>query len=461
MKEPSPYKILGVSEDASWEDITVAYREKAQLHHPDVVGAIAPRFRALAEERMKEINAAYSQMKHQFVARRREELQDDAHPTTSQSAATYFERAHTYLDQQRYEEALPLFRQALQLQPEFAAAYLGMALTYHALRRHTEEIEALQHALALQPDLAWAHAFLGAAYLQRGETAAAAREHALLLVLDPALASQLWQKIEAFQAPPLLAPVTVPAQAGRRSPVWSSMLLGLALVAVGIILQSARQRPSEAKTARVQETVSVFSPADIPLSTLETLAQQYLLDMISYAGTDGGVSQAQLIEAAKRRLENLPLQYPVDAQKQEQARAQKAKGVDALRDGRVGEAIQTFREAHRLVVDDAEVLDHLGQAYLRSGELAQAQRVLFRTLVLAPGREATWIKLAQTYARQGNRYAAVACFANAYRFSHDPDEMYRFLQELTEKNEAVEVRTAATQTLALPLLRNSARQSTR
>lgn len=461
MKEPSPYKILGVSEDASWEDITVAYREKAQLHHPDVVGAIAPRFRALAEERMKEINAAYSQLKHRFVAWRREELQDDAHPAAGQSAATYFELAHTYLDRQRYEEALPLFRQALQLQPEFAAAYLGMALTYHALHRYAEEIEALQRALALQPDLAWAHAFLGAAYLQRGEAAAVLHEHELLLTLDPALASQLWQKIEAFQALPLLAPVALSAQAGRRSTLQSSVLLGLTLVVVGLVFQSTRQRPSETKTARVQETASVFSPADTPLSALETLAQQYLLDMISHAGTDGGVSQGQLIETAKRHLEDLPLQYPVDSQKQEQAQVQKAKGLDALREGQVGEAIQAFHEAHRLVVDDAEVLDHLGQAYLSNGELAQAQRTLFRTLLLAPGREATWIKLAQTYARQGNRYAAVACFANAYRFSRAPDELRNLLQELAEKSAAVEVRTAATQTLALPLLRSGARQSPR
>ncbi len=454
MKEPSPYTILGVSEETSWEDITVAYREKAQLHHPDVVGAIAPRFRALAEERMKEINAAYSHLKHQFVARRREELHDDAHPAPNQSAATYFERAHTYLDQQRCEEALPLFRRALELQPEFAAAHLGMALTYHALRRHAEEIEALQRALALQPDLAWAHAFLGAAYLQRGETVAAAREHELLLLLDPALASQLWQKIEAFQAPPLLVPVVSPSSPPQRSTFRFSIVLGLSLLVAGLIFQSTRQPASETTFTRAQETASVFSLGDTPPSALETLAQQYLLDMISHAGTDGGISQVQLIEAAKKRLEDLPLQYPVDEQKQAQAQEQKAKGLDALRDGRVSEAIQAFHEAHRLVAGDAEVLDHLGQAYLRKGELAQAQRVLFRTLVLAPGQEATWIKLAQTYARQGNRYAAVACFANAYRFSRDPGELRNLLQELAENNTATEVRMAATQTLALQLLRN-------
>ena len=52
-----PYKILGVSKDASDEDIKQAYRELAKKYHPDNY-ADSP-LADMAEEKMKEINQAY------------------------------------------------------------------------------------------------------------------------------------------------------------------------------------------------------------------------------------------------------------------------------------------------------------------------------------------------------------------------------------------------------------------
>jgi hypothetical protein len=56
-------KILGVAEDASEAEISAAYRRLAQMYHPDKVVGLAPEFQALADKRMKEINAAYEVLK--------------------------------------------------------------------------------------------------------------------------------------------------------------------------------------------------------------------------------------------------------------------------------------------------------------------------------------------------------------------------------------------------------------
>ena len=59
----SPYEVLGVKPTASRSELAARYRELVQQYHPDKVGHLAPEFREVAEQRMKEINAAYQQLK--------------------------------------------------------------------------------------------------------------------------------------------------------------------------------------------------------------------------------------------------------------------------------------------------------------------------------------------------------------------------------------------------------------
>ena len=58
-----PYSVLGVSQNASDQEIKKAYRELARKYHPDnyVNNPLAD----LAEEKMKEINEAYDQIQRQ------------------------------------------------------------------------------------------------------------------------------------------------------------------------------------------------------------------------------------------------------------------------------------------------------------------------------------------------------------------------------------------------------------
>lgn len=58
-----PYEILGISRNASKEEIKNAYRKLAGKYHPDKVNHLGDEFKELAEERFKEIQEAYQKIK--------------------------------------------------------------------------------------------------------------------------------------------------------------------------------------------------------------------------------------------------------------------------------------------------------------------------------------------------------------------------------------------------------------
>lgn len=58
-QKKSPYDVLEIEPDASQSEIRRAYRTLANKYHPDKSAHLGPEFQALAEEKFKEIQAAY------------------------------------------------------------------------------------------------------------------------------------------------------------------------------------------------------------------------------------------------------------------------------------------------------------------------------------------------------------------------------------------------------------------
>src|SRR5215218_7996730 len=59
-------RTLGVAKGAQAEEIITAYRKLARSYHPDKVANLEPKVREYSEQRMKEINDAYSELKRQW-----------------------------------------------------------------------------------------------------------------------------------------------------------------------------------------------------------------------------------------------------------------------------------------------------------------------------------------------------------------------------------------------------------
>ena len=57
------HQVLGVPFGASWQEVSQAYRRLALMHHPDRVAGMGLEARRYSEEWMKEINAAYDELR--------------------------------------------------------------------------------------------------------------------------------------------------------------------------------------------------------------------------------------------------------------------------------------------------------------------------------------------------------------------------------------------------------------
>lgn len=60
-----PYAILGLQRSASDREIKTAWRRLMSQHHPDKLGAVPDELKRRAEQRAREINAAYEQIKNE------------------------------------------------------------------------------------------------------------------------------------------------------------------------------------------------------------------------------------------------------------------------------------------------------------------------------------------------------------------------------------------------------------
>lgn len=145
-----PYKVLGVSRDASDEEIKQAYRTLAKQYHPDRNPGDAE-----AARRMQEVNAAYEQIKNPEKAQPQNGYGYDPfggyrqQSYTSQSDDQYQQAAYQYIRFGRFREALNTLDHSSQ---QNARWYYLSALANDGLGNQVTALEHIRRAVSMEPD---------------------------------------------------------------------------------------------------------------------------------------------------------------------------------------------------------------------------------------------------------------------------------------------------------------------
>ena len=137
-----PYKVLGVSPDASDEEIKRAYRRLAKQYHPDLNPGDE-----IAAKKMQEVNAAYEQIKN-----------PDKNPgygsygsnsRSGSSGADYQQAAYNYIRFGRFREALNVLQNSTERNAQW---YYLSALANDGLGNQVTALEHIRRAVSMEPD---------------------------------------------------------------------------------------------------------------------------------------------------------------------------------------------------------------------------------------------------------------------------------------------------------------------
>ncbi len=144
----NPYKVLGVSENATDDEITTAYRKLAKKYHPDLNHGSKE-----AEDKMGEINAAYEEIKRirQGGGQSAGYGSNQGSYSTGDRRTQLFNSAKVYIQARQFSQALNVLSSIDSSERNAEWFYLSAIANYGAGNRITA-LNHVKEAVSIEPN---------------------------------------------------------------------------------------------------------------------------------------------------------------------------------------------------------------------------------------------------------------------------------------------------------------------